>query len=69
MFTDLGNMFGNGKTKVNKIPTELSLVGEAIKEWYTIEWGKGYDREIWGTGLGKKEGSLEEEISVLRTDL
>ena len=37
MFTDLGKVLGNGKTKVNKIPTELSPVGEAIKQWYTIQ--------------------------------
>ena len=69
MFTDLGKVLGNGKTKVNKILTELSPVRVAIKQWYTIQWGKGSDREIGGTGLGIKEGFLEEEISVLRTDL
>lgn len=44
MFTDLGKVLGNdGKTEVNKILTELSLVGDAIKQWDTIQWGKGYD--------------------------
>ena len=33
MFTDLGKVLGNdGKTEVNKILTELSLVGDAITQ-------------------------------------
>ena len=69
MFTDLDKVLGNGKTKVNKSLTELSPVRVAIEQWYTIQWGKGSDRETGGSGLGIKEGFLEEEISVLRTDL
>lgn len=68
IFTDLGNVLGNGKTEINRsLPHRTqSSGGDTLNKETQCSRINVMISETWGTGSGEtKEGFL---MSVLRTD-